>query len=84
MKEQMKLIGIAQSFPIDEREGQLDFAGTNPSNAKSTTIMPMDDNWAIRIGKAWASRPRAAVKSMGRDCRTHFRTLRSTGKNKAN
>ncbi len=41
MKEQMKLIGIAQSFPIDEREGQLDFAGTNPSNAKSTTVMPM-------------------------------------------
>jgi phenylacetate-CoA ligase len=32
--------------------------------------MPMEESWAIRIGKAWASSPRAAVKNIGANCLT--------------
>jgi hypothetical protein len=44
-----------------------------PSTAVSITIMPIEESWAIRMGKAWASRPRAAVNSMGRHCRMRTR-----------
>jgi hypothetical protein len=47
-----------------------------PRTTVSTTIMPMDANWAIRMGKAWAISPWAAARNMAHCRMTRERLLR--------